>query len=203
MGWNECHIYPSREERHDDSQAVKSGASSLLMSRINVSPFIICCLLVLKGPLKAQTEKRWENRKQFILISHTVIFFRGLWCRATIMGWPLWLNLKMPRTTLSKFHCSSSQPPMCKAASDKETQQWCMNSGEPVLGFWEHPAFHKSVYCVFTLLTKNRLEFPQQGNDRRKRQARIVLGGKGHINLLQTLQNWWQNFLSWAKNDSK
>lgn len=24
MGWNECHIYPSREERHDDSQAVEA-----------------------------------------------------------------------------------------------------------------------------------------------------------------------------------
>ena len=78
MGWNECHIYPLREERHDDSQAVKPRASSLLMSRINISPFIIFCLLVLKGPLKAQIEKRWENRKRFIVISHTVILFWGL-----------------------------------------------------------------------------------------------------------------------------
>ena len=73
MGWNECHIYPSREERHDDSQTVKPRASSLLMSRINISPFIIFCLLVLKGPLKAQIEKRWENRKWFILISLKII----------------------------------------------------------------------------------------------------------------------------------
>lgn len=52
MGWNECHIYPSREERDDDSQTAKPKALSLLMSRINISPFIIFCLLVLKVPLK-------------------------------------------------------------------------------------------------------------------------------------------------------
>lgn len=155
MGWNECHIYPSREERHDDSQAVKPGAPSLPMSRINISPFIIFCLLVLKGPLKARIEKRWENRKQFISISHTVIFFRGLWRRDTIMGWPLCLNLKMPRTTLSKFHCTSSQPPTRKAASDRETQQWCMNSGECVLGFWEPSCISRvCLLCIYSLNQK-------------------------------------------------
>jgi hypothetical protein len=60
MGWNECHIYPSREERHDDSQAAKTSALGPLISRINISPFIIFCLLVLKDPLKAQIE---ENGK--------------------------------------------------------------------------------------------------------------------------------------------
>lgn len=177
MGWNECHIYPSREERHDDSQAVKPGAPSLPMSRINISPFIIFCLLVLKGPLKAQIEKRWENRKQFISISHTVIFFRGLWRRPTIMGWPLCLNLKMPER-----HCQSSTAPLpsllcARQPVTERLSNGAWTQGSVSLASESTPAFHESVYCVFTLLTKNRLEFPQQGNDRRKRQARILLGG--------------------------
>lgn len=62
-------------KRQDDSQAARPRASSLLRSRTNISLFMMFCLLVLEGPLKAQIEQRWENQEQFVLISHTVIFF--------------------------------------------------------------------------------------------------------------------------------
>lgn len=77
MVWDGCHIYPSREEKHDDSQAAKPRVLGLLMSRI--SCLIIFCLLVLKVPLKAQIENTWKNTKLFILISHIIIFFHGFY----------------------------------------------------------------------------------------------------------------------------
>lgn len=58
MVWNEYHIYPSREERDDDSQSAKPKVVGLLMSRINISCLIIFSLLAMKFSSKAQTENK-------------------------------------------------------------------------------------------------------------------------------------------------
>lgn len=105
-------------------------------------------------------------------------------------------------TASVKFHCNSfiflhaSQSVTKRLSNGAWAQQSLSLASESILGVYD------SVYCVFTLLTKNGLEFPQQGNDRRKRQAQIAPGGKGHIKSLQTLKNWRQHFSSWAKNNS-
>lgn len=110
MGWNECHIYPSREERHD-SQAAKPRASSLLMSRINTSPFIIFCLLVLKGPLKARIEKRWKKSETIHFNFTYSNFLLGIMMQSHDNGLTTVSKLENAQNDIVnvKFHCYSSQ----------------------------------------------------------------------------------------------
>lgn len=60
MVWNECHIYPSREERYDDSQADKPKVLGRFMSRINMSCLIIFPFYSWKSP---QRQKETINGK--------------------------------------------------------------------------------------------------------------------------------------------
>lgn len=75
MVWNKCHIYPSREERYDDSQAAKPKVLGRFMSRINMSCLIIFTFYSLEVSPKAQRENKWETSQKLISILHTVIFF--------------------------------------------------------------------------------------------------------------------------------